>query len=567
MTETRPQSHAVPIASATGWERADESGTSVSYKAKLVILSLSVVTITVALDATSISVALPNITHSLNGTTLEAFWIGTSFLLCSTVFQPSFGSLSNVFGRNPLVLLAIAFFLAGTILGGCAKESTGMLVGRSLQGIGGGGVITLSEIIITDLVPLRLRGYYFGFFGSLWSVGSVTGPIIGGGFSQNISWRWVFYINLPFIAASILIIVPFIKYDPCPVSSRVRVQDVNYLGTALLVGSTAAILTPLTWGGVMYDWCSWRTIAPVVMGALALLSYVLYERSIDSTRQLIPLMIFQTRTAAVSYFGTAVHGFLLWGGLYYLPLYFQAVKGYTPILSGVALFPDTFTVAPIAIVVGVLITKTGRYRWAIWLGWILTTIGVGLLCILDVETTVTGCVFLLLTYGMGLGMLFPSTMFAIQGSATPATVGIAAAMFSFFRGVGQTLGVALGGVTFQNRMYINLLSYPSLAAHATEFSRDAATLPIVIHSMPDGVDKDDLKQAFTDSLRAVWVVFCVLSAISAILSSVTKEYTLDRAMAAGRPIGSQELLGSREELRPIPCTVITGRDSSNKSHA
>ncbi|KAL4782634.1 major facilitator superfamily domain-containing protein [Aspergillus varians] len=495
----------------------------------LAFFTLSVLTLMVALDGTSISVALPIITQDLHGTAIEAFWSGTSFLLSSTVFQPTFASLSGIFGRRPLVLVGLAFFFTGTVVCSVAKNFTYMLVGRSIQGIGGGGLIALSEVVVTDLVPLRLRGQYFGILSAMWSVGSVGGPILGGGFAQDVTWRWIFYINFPFIGVSLGSIILFLKLNIIPTSLAEKLRQIDYIGTILFVASLSSFLIPLSWGGISYPWSSWHTLVPLIIGATGLLVFTYYE-SRFATDPIIPPKLFQNRTAVVSFAGSFLQGLVLWCILYYQPLYYEAVKGYTPIMAGVALFPATFTVAPSAAAVGILVTKFGHYRWAIWLGWFLSTFGLGLLCYMDVDTNIPSFIFINIIPGIGLGLLFPSIGFAIQASATNDTLAIAVGMFSFFRAMGQAVGVAIGGVVFQNMMYHNLLTYPALAPMAAEYSQDAAGLVQVIKGMPAGAEKLDLQTAYTDSLRIVYAVCCGVCGVAFALSAFTESYDLNRAL-------------------------------------
>ncbi|KAL4930310.1 major facilitator superfamily domain-containing protein [Aspergillus undulatus] len=504
----------------------------------LAFFTLCVLALMVALDGTSISVALPIMTQDLKGTAIEAFWSGTSFLLASTVFQPNFASLSSIFGRRPLVLIALTLFFVGTVVCSVAKNFTYMLVGRSIQGIGGGGVIALTEVVVTDLVPLRLRGQYFGILSAMWSIGSVTGPILGGGFAQDVTWRWIFYINFPFIGVGVVAIILFLKLNIIPTSLAEKLRQIDYIGTVLFVGSMSSFLIPLTWGGILYDWDSWRTLVPLLIGAAGLTLFAIYEYRF-ATDPIIPPKIFQNRTATVSFAGSFLQGLVLWCLLYYQPLYYEAVKGYSPIMAGVALFPATFTVAPSAAVVGILVTKYGHYRWAIWLGWFLGTFGLGLLCYMDVETSIPAWIFINLVPGFGLGFLFPSIGFAIQASATNDTLAIAVAMFSFFRAMGQAVGVAIGGVVFQNRMFHNLLRYESLAARAAEYSADAAGLVEVIKSMPEGAEKLALRTAYTDSLRIVYAVCCAVCGVALFLSVFTESYDLNRALVTSQGLRSE----------------------------
>ncbi|KAL4805372.1 major facilitator superfamily domain-containing protein [Aspergillus unguis] len=511
----------------------------------LAFFTLSTLTLMVALDGTSISVALPIITQDLKGTAIEAFWSGTSFLLASTVFQPNFASLSGIFGRRPLILTALTLFFVGTVVCSVAKDFTYMLVGRSIQGVGGGGLIALSEVIVTDLVPLRLRGQYFGILSAMWSVGSVTGPILGGGFSEDVTWRWIFYINFPFIGVGLVSIILFLKLNIIPTSLAQKLRQIDYIGTVIFVGSLSSFLIPLSWGGILYAWSSWRTLVPLIIGAVGLLVFCLYEVYL-ATDPIIPPKIFQNRTAAVSFAGSFLQGLVLWCLLYYEPLYYEAVKGYSPIISGVALFPATFTVAPSAAVVGILVTKFGHYRWAIWSGWLLSTLGLGLLCYMDVDTSIPAFIFLNIVPGIGLGLLFPSIGFAIQASATNDTLALAVGMFSFFRAMGQAVGVAIGGVVFQNRMFHNLLQYPALAPMASEYSQDAAGLVQVIKGMPDGQQKSELKVAYTDSLRIVYAVCCAVCGVAGVLSLWTQSYDLNRALETTQGLRTPDRKGDQK---------------------
>lgn len=265
------------------------------------------------------------------------------------------------------------------------------------------------------------------------------------------------------------------------------------------------------------------------MGAVGLVVFAYYEYRFAAD-PIIPPIIFQNRTATASFIGSVLQGLVLWCTLYYLPLYYEAVKEYSPILSGVALFPETFTVAPSGIFAGVLISLTGHYRWAIWIGWTLSTIGFGLICLIKPTTSVSGWIFLNLAGGLGLGLLFPSLGYAVQASAKPKNLAIAVAMFSFFRALGQALGVAVGGVVFQNQMYKNLLKYPALAPMASAYSQDAAGLVQVIKGMAESADKVHLKLAYTDSLRIVWAVCCAISGVALLFSLLTESYDLNQTL-------------------------------------
>jgi hypothetical protein len=337
-----------------------------------------------------------------------------------------------------------------------------------------------------------------------------------------------------------------------PSSLAEKLRRVDWIGIVLFVASTTAVLIPLTWGGIMYAWSSWHTLVPLLFGAAGLAAFSLYEVYV-AAEPMIPASIFANRTATVTYLGTVFQGLILWCCLYYLPLYYEAVQGYGPIIAGVAVFPETFTVAPSAVVTGIIITALGQYRWAIWLGWLLGTIGTGLMCLLRVDSSIPAWIFLNLVAGLGLGILFPALAAANQVSAAnPRQVAIAVAMFGFFRAFGQALGVAVGGVVFQNRMVANLSRYPSLAANATQYSADAAGLVQVIKAMPDSPEKLDLREAYTDSLRIVFAVCCAISGIALLTSLLTQVYDLNQTLEGDQGLRDKKSKPSSEEKLQDP---------------
>ncbi|MCJ1402248.1 hypothetical protein MMC11_005468 [Xylographa trunciseda] len=471
----------------------------------LAFVTLSIITLAAALDATSLSVALPIIAQDINGTAIEAFWSGTSFLLTSTVFQPAFAMFSHISGRKPLVLVSLVFFTLGAIIAAVAQNFTVLLVGRSIQGIGGGGITVLSEIIVTDLVPLRHRGKWMGF----------------------LSMMFVTTINLPFTGVGFVMIILFLTLSFKRAKILAQLARVDWIGLFIFIAATTSFMIPITWGGVMFPWSSWQTLVPLIIGGIGLIAFVLYEKYV-AAEPLLRLSIFGNWTARVTYLQTVIHGMILWSIVYFLPLYYEAVKGYTPTVAGLAAFPESFTVAPASVATGIAIAITGRYRWGVWSGWAITTFGCGLIILLDVNTSVTAWIFLNIVPGLGTGILFSAMNFSLQASSRSEDIAFAIAFFTFFRSFGQTLGIAIGGVIFQNQIYTKLLAYPLLAAHAEEYSQEASSLVLVIRAMSDDLpQKAQLVQAYADSLKTIWMVMCALSAVALLSSVFVKGYTLD----------------------------------------
>ncbi|KAF2436703.1 MFS general substrate transporter [Tothia fuscella] len=510
--------------------------------------SLSIITLMAALDATSISVALPIMAQLLRGTALEAFWSGTSFLLTSTVFQPVIGSFSSIFGRKPMIYTSLVLFGIGAIVAAVAKNFAVILVGRSIQGIGGGGIIIMTEIVATDMVPLRERGKWFSFISSMWALGTVIGPLLGGGFAQNASWTWIFWINLPFIAIGGLMITLFLTLNYKTSSFVKKLARVDWIGAVVFIGATTGFLIPITWGGVMYPWSHWRTLVPLILCAVALIAFVAYEEWLTriGREPIIRTSVFKNRTSAVTFFTTVIHGIVLWSILYYLPLYYEAVKEFSPILAGVALFPQTFTVAPASVVAGVLIAVTGKYRNITWFGWATTTVGMGLLILLKASTSTPGWIFLNLVSGVGTGVLFSAMAIAVQAASSNEDMAHSVTMFAFFRAAGQTFGVAISGTIFQNQMKKELLKHPLLAENASNWSQDAAGLVQIIKQMPAGLAKDQLKDSYVGALKYVWIVMTVLAFVAFVVSLGTEALPLDRELVTEQGFQYKKKKGDEE---------------------
>ncbi|KAK4565297.1 hypothetical protein LTR86_003914 [Recurvomyces mirabilis] len=493
--------------------------------------SICVITLMAALDATSLAVAIPRIVTALHGTAIEGFWSGTSFLLCSTVFQPVFGSLSDIFGRKLLVYISLVFFGLGAILAAVTHGSmTLMLVGRSIQGIGGGGILVLGEIIVTDLVPLRFRGNFYSLLGAMWAIGSVSGPLVGGAFATGRElWRYIFWINLPFIAIGAPLVVFFLNLHFRNTTLMQQLRRVDWVGGFLFIASTTGFLIPLSWGGVMYSWSSWRTLVPLLISTAGMIAFVVWEK-LYAVEPLIRISVMKTRTTAVTYLGDFLQGLLLWANLYYMPMYFQAVKGASPIISAIDLFPGTLTVAPTAIIVGATISKLGTYRWAIWGGWVLVTIGTATRVVMHVHTPVAVWVTINLISGIGLGMLYPSMTYAVQAAVPNKDQAYGVSLFTFFRAAGQCVGVAVGGTIFQNSIKRQILHHPLIAEHAQEWAADASALVEVLKEMAASPAKDALLNCFAQALITVWLVMTGLSAIGLISSLWTQHFDLNREL-------------------------------------
>ncbi|MCJ1238076.1 hypothetical protein MMC14_006065 [Varicellaria rhodocarpa] len=512
----------------------------------LAFTSICIITLAAALDATSLSIALPIITDRLKGTAIQAFWSGTSFLVASAVVQPVIGGLSHGFGRKQLVLASALLFAVGSLVAALATNFTMIFIGRSIQGLGGGGILTLGEILVTDLIPLSVRGSWLAYIGSMWAIGTVVGPLMGGGFAQSSysGWRWIFWINLPLIGVGIIAIIFYLKVDRLKGNAIAKIRRFDWFGSTVFIASSVSFLVPVTWGGVMYTWDSWHTLVPLFIGAAGLVAFGFYEHRLsakaydsggkdlpgNNIHPIIRFSIFNNWTLRLLYLQTLFHGMILWSLLYYLPLYYEGVKGYTPIIAGVAVLPETLLIAPMSTAVGVGSSITGRYRYAIWIGWGITTLGFGILYLLGPDTSIPAFIFLNVPVAIGTGMSFTSMSLGIQAAGRPQDAGHSITFYSFIRVFGQSLGVAVGGVVFQNQIRKKLSEYPSLASSVEEYSKDSTAVVSLIQSMKAGNEKTQLIQAYADSIKMIWVVMAALSGAIFISTFFLKEYSLNQKL-------------------------------------
>ncbi|OGM50549.1 hypothetical protein ABOM_000927 [Aspergillus bombycis] len=512
--------------------------TTFGFRFWLAFWAIAFTNLAASFDATMLSVALPTIAGDLGGSTTEAFWAGTSYLLACTILMLIWVTFSDAFGRRPIMLIALLIFAVGAIISAVSHDWPTMLAGRTVQGLGGGGIISLTTVLITDLVPLRDRGRFYALVSVVWAVGSSTGPIIGGALAQSGSWRWIFWINLPIVAVGVIGIGCFLRLSRRRRTLSEKLHLFDYPGSFLFIASITAFLIPITWGGIQYPWSSWHTLVPLILGAVGLIGLVVYEvliaksAAVPKKTLLIPPEVLPNWTCGILYAASTFHGLILYSMVYYMPEYFQSVKGYSPVIAGVAALPQTVTVVPCAILVGIVVGLTGRYRWALWIGWLLTCFGLGLLILLKANTTVAQWIFLEAVSGLGIGLLFPSIALAVQSSVPQREVSMAATLVLFFRSMGQTIGVAIGGAILDNQLPNHLSA--AVSKEATSQLQGQAmnlvTLGELLRRLPTGsFEATEIRQALVNSFQIIWVVMCSFAGLNLILSIFIKEFDMNQS--------------------------------------
>jgi EmrB/QacA subfamily drug resistance transporter len=401
-----------------------------------------------ALDQTIVATALPTMVGELGGLT-HLSWVITAYLLTSTASTPLYGKLSDLYGRKVLYQSAIVIFLVGSALSGLSQSMTQLIAFRAVQGLGAGGLMALAMTIIADIVSPRERGRYQGYMGSVFAFSSVAGPLLGGLFVDELSWRWVFYINIPLgilalFVTGVVLHVPFER----------RPHSIDFLGAALLVLSISCLLLMTTWGGNEYPWRSAEIISLGVVGTLAAILFLLQERR--AAEPILPLRLFRESVFAVSSSIGFILGLALFGALAFMPVYFQVVNGASATSSGLRLVPMMAGIIVTSVLAGRRISATGRYRRYPIAGTAIMTVGIVLLTQLDTQTPMLEASAFLLIMGIGVGMVMPVTVLAVQNAVDRRDLGAATAGSNLFRSLGSAFGVAIFGSILSNRLSAEL---------------------------------------------------------------------------------------------------------------
>src|SRR4051795_12557440 len=398
-----------------------------------------------SLDQTIVATALPTIVRDLGGLD-QLSWVVTAYLLGATVTMPLWGRASDLYGRKPLFLAAIGVFLAGSALSGAAQDMTQLIAFRALQGLGAGGLMTLAMAIVAEIVSPRERGRYQGYIQMVFVIASVAGPLLGGVFADHLSWRWVFYVNLPIGAATSVLIVGALHL---PVERKpVRIDA---LGAALLAGGLTCLLLVTTWGGRQYAWDSGE-IAGLAAGAVALLGlFVAQERR--AAEPILPLRLFRRPVFVIVSAALFLTTLAFFAVIVYMPVYLQIATGASATGSGLLLLPLMLAATGTTAVAGRVISRTGRYKAFPVAGLALMAVGLALLSGIRADTAYGTVAALLVLFGAGFGMVSQVLTIAIQNAVERRELGIATASANLFRSLGGSVGVALFGALFAGRLH------------------------------------------------------------------------------------------------------------------
>lgn len=510
-----------------------------THRQTLVAMSgLLLGTLLASLDHTIVASALPTISSELGGLR-HISWLMTAYIFAATIATPLYGKLGDLYGRKRMFRMAIVLFLGGSALCGIAGSMTQLIAFRFLQGLGAGGLIVLAQALLAELLSPRERGRYMGYFGGVAAVSSVVGPLLGGFLTDHLSWRWVFYVNLPVGIASLVVATIYV-----PEGTRRENPRIDYMGVGVLSAAVAAIVLFTTWGGVEHAWTS-----PVILGLVGaavglLAAFLVVERR--AAEPLIPLGLFRLRNVAVATSVSFVLGVYMFGTISFLPVFLQYVKGASATNAGLLLLPLTAGLLTGSIVSGRMISRTGRHKRYPVIGCGLATLSAVLLSSMSASTSQNALVFYMVLVGLALGLTMQTVVTTAQNSVDRSELGIATSTVNFFRALGGSVGIAAYGAVF-NAGLVNRLGGGVSGAGGSHPSPEALrALPLEEQAHVVGAIADALTTVFLYTVPFALFAFVLTWLVREVPLKTRADY--QQEALAEMPAEVQDLRETREPV-------------------
>ena len=489
-------------------------------RVRVIIGALLLGMLLAALDQTIVATALPTIAGDLHGLS-EISWVVTAYLLASTASTPLWGKLGDLYGRKVFFQVSIVVFLVGSVLSGLSSSMVELVVFRALQGVGGGGLMIGAQAIVGDVVAPRERGRYQGVFGAVFGVASVVGPLLGGFLVDQLSWRWVFYVNVPIGIVALVVTATALPARGSRVAHRI-----DYVGTLLLAGGATALVLVTTLGGTTYPWLSVPIAVLAVVGVVLLVAFVPVERR--ATEPVLPLRLFTERVFSVASAIGFVVGFAMFGAITYLPQYMQVVRGESPTGSGLQLLPLMAGLLLTSMGSGLLITRWGRYKIFPIAGTALMAVGLYLLSLLGVGSSTLESSAFMFVLGVGIGGVMQVLVIAVQNVVPYRDLGAATSGATFFRSIGGSFGTAVFGAIFANSLRADLVRDLAGVHVPAHFNVTAGASPAALGALPAPVHAGFV-HAYAASLHTVFLFSTPIAVAAFLLTFLLKEVPLRRA--------------------------------------
>jgi len=503
-----------------------------------------------AMTNTTVSTAMPRILTALGGMEYIS-WALTAYMLTSTISMPIFGKLADMYGRKPFYIGGIVVFLIGCVLCGTAVNMTQFIIYRAVAGLGGGVMQSIAMTIIADIFPPAQRGKYQGLMGAVFALSSVIGPVLGGYVADHLSWCWVFWINVPigFIAILFLFVgLPKIKLD-----GNKRIID--YIGAALLISSFTPMLLAFSWAGKKYPWESEEVIGLLTMSIISLILFIFQEKR--AKEPIIPLSLFKNSVFNVSVITSFLMSMAMFGTIMYVPMFLQGVMGKSAAGSGIIMPPMMMGLIVASSLSGLLVSKTGKYKRLALFGYAIMSLGIFLMSFMNAQTTILFIIINLILFGVGMGIVMPIFIVAVQSAFPHKQVGVVTSSVQFFRSIGGTFGIALMGTLLNTRFYSEAIrSIPaeliklippdklSILNSPQALFKSGITGNHLIEQTPGYISKliPHLKGALTVSLHTIFMIGFIISVLALVFTFFLKEIPLRKSNKPGLEEAGKELL-------------------------
>ncbi|AEO66747.1 uncharacterized protein THITE_2088224 [Thermothielavioides terrestris NRRL 8126] len=497
-----------PTSSAAGQVAApnEQSQTPSAAAAAMIMVPLCLSVTMSALDLTIVTPAIPAMVSTFQANS-GYVWIGSGFILASTASTPVWGSVADIWGRKPIMLISVAFFLAGSLLCALAPNIDALVAGRTVQGVGASGMGTMVNVIICDTFSLRDRGLYLAITSVVWAIASAVGPVIGGIFTTTLSWRWCFWINLPIGGVVFVVLLLFLRVPSSNTPVLAGLKLIDWSGSLLIVGGTLMALLGLDIGGVTFPWSSATTISLIISGVLVICIFLLVEWKF-AVNPVVPLRLFSACSTSAAFAVFACNFYVFTGLAYYLPLYSQSVLAANALISGVHLVPLIVSCSLAAAFAGVFIQRTGIYLPLMFVSQVMLGLGTGLFIDLKFDTSLAQLFVFEILAGIGVGMNIEPPVLAAQASTTVRDTAAVVATMGFLRSIWNAVSIVIGGVIFQDEMD---KAYPDLVAHigeqgARRFRGTHAVASVdSISDLPVN-EQGVVRLAYFEALKKMWIM-------------------------------------------------------------